>query len=179
VSRLRDLLAAREKDLAAFFARHGGRVLRYESVEDLVQGFFVRSLQREKSFRFRGEKPFLEWLYTGARQHLGDRYAYWAALRRSPASLVRLTRSGSDGGAAEPAADGTGPATHADRRLLVDRAIRALSLLDRRDQAIVRNAADGLGVREQAEQLGLSREAAKSAVRRATDRFRKLFARIA
>ena len=126
---LDDLLLRHRDDLAAFVARHAGRLLRYESTEDLVQGMHVRALERGSTFRYEGEKPFFAWMYTLARGYLADRHAHWGALRRSPRTLLRLARAGGGSdGVAEPPGDDTGPSTFADRRESLTLAVKALGL---------------------------------------------------
>jgi len=171
---LDELLPAYRDDLLRFVQRHAGRLLRYETAEDLLQGIHLRALERGGTFRYRGREPFLQWLFTMARQYLADRHAHWSALRRRPARLVRLTE-----GAGGVPGGGTGPVTFADRRDQLARAVRTLALLSARDRSLVQWASDGVPLREQATRLGLGYAAAKSASRRALDRFRKLYARLA
>jgi RNA polymerase sigma factor (sigma-70 family) len=177
---LGDLLVAHRGDLHAHVLRHGGRLLRHESADDLVQAIHLRVLDQRASFEWRGRDSFLAFLRTIARSHLADRHAYWSALRRRPARLVRLVHA-SDGtqdplAAAEPASTATGPSTFASRREQVDLALRALSLLPERDRDLVRWGLDGVPGEEQAQRLGISVEAADRARRRAVLRLRKTHA---
>lgn len=172
----RDLLVESRADLVAWVGRHAGRVLRYESADDLVQAIHVRALEHEADFRWRGREPFFAWLHQVARTCLADRHAHWAALRRRPSRLVRLTRAGSTSGAAEePRAPGPGPSTVASRREDLVRAVRVLDLLLPRDRDLVTWTAEDVDADEQARRLGISRDAAERARRRALERFRKAY----
>jgi RNA polymerase sigma factor (sigma-70 family) len=173
---LPDLLLAHRTDLTAFVARNAGRLLRWESADDLVQGVHLRAIERGASFRWRGREPFLAWLHTVARSHLADRHAYWAALRRRPSRLVRLgTTAGGDAAGAAVAATSAGPSTHASRREQLEIALRALALLLPRDRDLVRWTCDDVPFDEQAARLGVTRDAADRARRRAVERFRKAY----
>jgi len=112
-----------------------------------------------------------------ARNHIGTRRAHWAALKRNPAALLRLTLgAGSDPGAAvEPMRPDTGPATLAGRLEQASQAVRALDLLLERDRELVRWSLDGVASREMAERLQISETAADRARQRAVERFRKAF----
>jgi len=169
------LLPAHEEDLGRFVGRHAGRLLRYESREDLVQGIHLRALERGSGFTWRGREPFLAWLYAVARTHLADRHAYWSALRRKPAGLLRLTAGGTDPQGVDPSLSAAGPSTFSALREQVDLAVRALALLPERDRALVQWAAQRVPGAEQAARLGLSADACESAGRRAVARFRKAY----
>jgi RNA polymerase sigma factor (sigma-70 family) len=173
-------LAGAQADLVVFVRRHAGRLLRFETEEDLVQGIHARALERGGSYRHRGREQFLAWMYSVARTHLADRHHYWGAMRRRPSSLLRLVGDGSTGvGTPEPAASVTGPSTFAARRELVSLVAQALSLLREQDRNLVRWLGDGVPVKEQASRLGLSPDAAESASRRALERFRKAYRLVA
>jgi len=178
-----DLLVRFRGELTGYVARHAGRVLRHESAEDVVQGIHLRVLEQRATFEYRGDESFLAWIRAVARSHLADRHAYWSALRRRPARLVRLIGAGdatSDrSAAAEPAATATGPSTFASRREQVDVAVKALGLLPERDRDLVQWGLDGVAPEEQARRLGTSVETADRARRRAVERLRKMHAVIA
>lgn len=174
------LLVSFRGDLAGYVARHAGRILRYETAEDLVQGVHVRALESATTFQYRGRERFLAWLHAVARSHLADRHEYWAALRRRPSRLVRLgTAAGTDdrasGGAPEHAATSTGPSTLASRREQIELAVLVLAALPPRDRDLVRWTCEDVDPAEQAQRLGLSHEAVDRARRRALERFRKAF----
>jgi RNA polymerase sigma factor (sigma-70 family) len=174
------LLVEHRRDLVSYVERHAGRLLRHETAEDLVQGVHVRILQQRAAFEFRGRESFAAFARTVTRSHLADRHAYWAALRRRPARLVRLVRAGdatSDrSAAAEPAATATGPSTFASRREEIVVAVKALELLPERDRDLVRWTCDGVEPVEQARRLGISLDSADRARRRALERLRKVHA---
>jgi RNA polymerase sigma factor (sigma-70 family) len=177
---LGDLLVAHRDELLVYVQRHAGRLLRHESAEDLVQAIHLRALDQRAGFDYRGRDSFLAWVHAVARSHLADRHAYWSALRRRPARLVRLVHA-ADGtndalSAAEPPSTATGPSTFASRREQIDVAVRALSLLPERDQSLIRWGLDGIPVDEQARLLDVSVVAADRARRRAVERLRKTHA---
>lgn len=173
---LPDLLVEHRADLLSFIERNAGRILRFESAEDLLQGAHLRALERSSGFEWRGREPFLKWLHAVARTYLADRHHYWNALRRRPARLVRLgTAAGTGDGRADPAATSTGPSTFASRREQVAIALRALALLLPRDRDLVRWTCEDVPIEEQAQRVGVSREAATRARHRALERFRKAF----
>jgi len=177
VSELPELLIRFRPDLLRFVERHAGPVLRFETAEDLVQGVHLRALEYGDTFTYRGREPFLKWIHEVARNHIGTRRAHWAALKRNPAALLRLTLgAGSDPGAAvEPMRPDTGPATLAGRLEQASQAVRALDLLLERDRELVRWSLDGVASREMAERLQISETAADRARQRAVERFRKAF----
>ncbi len=164
---LGELLTEYRGDLTVFVRRHAGRLLRFEGVEDLVQGIHVRAL--EAPYEHRGREPFLKWMYQLARRHLAGRYAHWVALRRKPAALVRLTQA--DGATASD----TGPRTYAERRELLTIAVRALAILPPKDRQMVQWESEDVPLAERADNMGVSYAAADSARRRALERFRKTF----
>ncbi len=177
------LLARRGDDVLRFARRRAGRLLRYETEEDLAQGIRAQALERGRDFEFRTEKEFLSWLYSVARSYLADRHAYWTALKRRPARLLRLTWAGSDTSDAaavpEPPGTRTGPSTFASRREQLALAVKALALLLPRDRDLVTWDAEGHSVAELAQRLAISHEAAERARRRALERFRKAYRLVA
>lgn len=182
-NRLAEFLASHADDLAAFVARHGRSLLRYESEEDLAQGVRTCALDRGGDFEYRSEKEALGWLFTVARRYLSDRRSYWAAVKRRPRRLLRLTAFGStaggDAAAAEPADTATGPSTSASRREDVAMALRALAILLPRDRDLVTWYSEGVAIDDVAARLAISRDAASRAQLRALERFRKAFAVLA
>ena len=173
---LSSLLVQFHGELLDFVRRHAGRLLRYETEEDLMQEVHVRALQQGDRYRHKGREPFLAWIHTVVRSVLADRHAHWAALRRRPAGLLRLTLGGTESGVAlDPAISATGPSTFAARRETLSLAVKALSLLPKADRDLVRWRSEDMPLTEQASDLGLSYAAADSASRRALDRFRKSF----
>jgi len=174
---LEELFAEIRKDLGAFLARRAGFVARYETTEDLLQGLYVRVLERGQALDYRGKAPLRKWLYRVARTFLADRKAWWGAIRRRGDDLVRLTSGASTGrsGAAVPPAEITGPGTDAERREAVSLALRVLGALSERDRNLVLWSCEGLSNRDLAERLDLTAPAAKRARTRALGRFRKAF----
>ena len=160
--------------LVSFVEREGSGLLRYEGVDDLVQGIHLRAVAAGERFEYRGEGDFLGWLATIARRQIAARHEYWTALRRRAGKALRLSLSGSQ--AIDPPGTATGPATRAVRREQVEIAMRALSALFPKDQELIRAALDGVALEETARSLGLSYEAAKKARLRAIQRFRQTYA---
>lgn len=178
-ARLPDLLESHRASLHRFLEQRAGRLLRYESSEDLLQGVHVRVLERGAGFEYRGEASFVTWLRTVAKSYLADRVAYWTALRRRPGALLRLTAAGGTTGAPagvlEPVAEATGPVTFAERREQLAAAIRALDLLLPRDREIMLLLREGHTIRDLAAHFDLGYDAAEKARARAIERFRKTF----
>ena len=179
-SNVADLLPGFHGDLAAYVRRRAGRLLQREGTEDLVQSIHARALESGADLQFPTRKAFLAWLYKVAASHLADRHAYWAALRREPDRLLRITRDGAGTRDArsvpEPAGDATGPGTRAGRDEESRLAEKALSLLLPRDRSLVEWSVADLPLEEQAERLGVSYTAARQARARALERLRKVFA---
>ena len=172
-------LQAHEEDLVSYLARHAGWILRYETVEDLLQGLHLRMLERGGEFDYRGREAFLKWIYAVARTFLADRSDYWSALKRKSAGLLRLTSGGtpSDPRAIrEPAGTRTGPSTFASRREQLAQAVRALAVLLPRDRDLVRWSSEDVPLEEQAGRLGITYNALKQARFRALERYRKAYA---
>ena len=176
---LRDLLVEHREPLAAFLRRRGSGLLRFESLEDLVQGVHLRALREAPNFEWQGEKEFFAWLYTLARRQIAERHAYWSALKRGSGRVLRFTYTGGGTGAipfaAAPAGTAAGPATFAARREMIVLATRALATLPERDRQLVTWATEGLELEEQARRLRLSYAAVQRAGLRAQERFRKAF----
>ncbi len=171
-------LADAQANVARYVRRRGGRLLAKEGADDLAQSILARALERGRGCVFPNRAAFLEWLYRVAATHLADRHAYWAALRREPQRLRRITCDGSpDAGAVrEPASDATGPGTRAGRAESARRAERALGLLLPRDRAFVEWTVADIPLEEQASRLGISYTAARQARSRALARLRSVFA---
>jgi DNA-directed RNA polymerase specialized sigma24 family protein len=165
--------------LSAFVRKHAGPVLRYEGVDDVVQGVLARALSRRHTYVHTDEERSLGWLLTVARSFIADRRVHWSALKRQSGRLLRITANPdatSDALAvALPALEATGPATFAERREQLLLAVQALSTLLPRDRRLVTWFADGLAIGEQADRLHVSYAAAQRAHVRALARFRKAF----
>lgn len=180
---LADLVARHSSDVRGFAERHGGRrLLQFETADDLAQGVCQRALERGGAFEFRSDPEFRAWLFQVARTYLSDRREHWSAKKRHPARLLRLTASGAGtadpGAASEPVRRRTGPSTFASRREQITLALQAVTMLLPRDRDLVTWHAEGLDADSVAAKLGVTRDAADRARRRALDRFRKAFALI-
>ena len=117
------------------------------------------------------------WLYRVAKSYLADRKNHWAALKRKPSRLLRLTEGdvAASQDAVSPADPADGPVTLASRREQLALVVKALAVLMPRDRDLVRWSSEGLTTAEQAERLRISRVAAERARRRALERFRKAY----
>lgn len=180
VASLPDLVARHTEIVRRYAERHAGRsLLRLEGADDLAQGVCHRALERGRAFEFRSEPEFRAWIFRVARGYLADRREHWSARKRRPARLLRLTAAGTDtrdpAAAQEPAGRRTGPSTFASRREQLTLALQALSLLLPRDRDLVTWHAEGVDGDVVAARLGVAREAADRARRRALERFRKSF----
>lgn len=180
---LKELLETHRHALLRLVRREAQGLLDRDEAEDIVQDVHLRALRQAQQFTYRGEAEFLGWLAIIARQQIADRHDHWTALRRQAGALLRVTSGGESDVLAVAAvnlrAAGAGPATFAERREIVARAMRALALLPRRDRDLVALMSQGLKTAEIAGRLDLSPAAAESALRRAVDRFRKTFALLA
>jgi RNA polymerase sigma factor (sigma-70 family) len=178
VPSLAELLVRHRMLVVRWMERHATALLRYESAEDLAQHVALRALEGASRYEHRGEKEFVGWVLALARQVVSDRAAWWGALKRDAGPVLRLTQGGGSrpGGAAEPGARRTGPATAADRRERLDLATRALGALPERDAELVRHVVRGVSIAESAERFGIGPEAAQRARLRAVERLRKVFA---
>jgi len=167
------LLERHRPQLIAFIRAHAGApLLRFEAVEDLAQGVHTEALRSAERLEWRDEGPFVGWLLTIARRHLGARRDHWFALKRGGANLVRLTASGQTPVGPRTA---TGPGTFAGRREALILVTQALELLPPRDRELVRWTADEVPLQEQAERLGIGYDAVERARARALDRLRKAY----
>ncbi|MBK6939584.1 MAG: sigma-70 family RNA polymerase sigma factor [Planctomycetes bacterium] len=166
--------------LRAFVAAEAKSLLRFESEDDLVQGVHAHALRVAERLEWRGEREFLHWLFTLARQHLTDRRRHWFALRRDGGSVLRLTaspRSADDRDrVAHPRAANTGPATFAQKREQLALAAKALAVLSERDRRLVQSFSEDAPIADLAREWNASEEAVKKARQRAVDRFRATYA---
>lgn len=173
------LLVEHRDSLLRFVRRHGSGLLRYESPDDLVQGVHTRALAAAGKFEYRGEADFLGWITRIARAHIADRHEHWSALKRGRGRILRLTWSGSGAfdpsSVRTPAGNVTGPSTQAAKREQLLLVVKVLSALPPRDQKLVRWSSQAVPLKEQAERLDISYEAAQRAGMRAMERFKKTF----
>ena len=177
---LETLLTEHRSTLARVVRHRGSGILRFESVEDLVQGVQLEALSVRERFEYRGDPEFIAWISQLARQHIANRWQYWSAKKRAAKHLVRVTLSDPDSvdglRGFHPAAVGAGPATFAERRDLVVQATRALELLLERDRQLIEWSIAGITTEESAQRLGVSKDAAERARQRAFERLRKTWA---
>ncbi len=154
----------------------GPALLRFESVDDLVQGMQQAALRTLDRFEWRGEEAFRAWIAQIARRHLHARRDHWFALRRHGGVLLRLT--GTANGAGGPQATALGPRTFAQRREELALVTKAIDLLLPRDRDLVLWAAEEVPIAEQASRLGVAPEAARKASERALARLRTIAERV-
>ncbi len=156
-------------------------LLRFESVDDLLQGAYFDALRAAGDFEYRSTAEFIGWLKAVIRGHIRDRREYWFALKRNRGRMLRLTwsalhdSSNHFGGYATTA---TGPATWAQRREQLTLITKALDALPLRDRDLIRWTSADVDLTEQARRLGLSEDAARRARDRALQRLRKTIALI-
>lgn len=158
--------------IEALMRREAGGLLRYESVDDLVQGAILKLLGAPHAPDDDGVRP---WIAAVGRAHVADRYRYWKACRRDGGHLLRITRVPDRTTAAgvQPADGRVGPASFAERRDDLALAARAVAALPERDRELVEDLRKGLSVDETADRLGVSYAAAQRARLRAQERFVK------
>ncbi|MCA8971648.1 MAG: sigma-70 family RNA polymerase sigma factor [Planctomycetes bacterium] len=173
-SKLELLLDRERAALHALVAREGGGLLRFESVEDVVQGIAIRALSSD--FEYVDDVRAVAWLRVVAKRHIVDRLDYWRALRRGSGRVLRLTWTDSSHATeALPADRKRGPATFAEHRELVELATKALNSLPERDRNLVLWTSEGVDLREQARRIGVEYSACQRAAHRARERFRRAF----
>ncbi|MFN0060621.1 MAG: RNA polymerase sigma factor [Planctomycetota bacterium] len=176
LSALRDLLQREGSALEKFVRRHGGGLLRYESLEDLVQGVSLLALKSESGFEYRGDGAFNVWLQQVARRFLASRHAYWTARKRDAGRLLRVTSSDSSrisGTDSVNPRGGESPSRMSIQREELALAARAIALLLPRDQEIIRLVAEESSVEAIADALDMTTDTARKARLRAIQRFRK------
>ncbi|MBI4880511.1 MAG: hypothetical protein HY812_12755 [Planctomycetes bacterium] len=176
---LAEILERRRHDLLELLKREGSGLLGHESPDDLLQGVWVRALERAGFFQYRGERQAFFWLAEVARQHIADRHRYWKALRRAAGKTLHLTATGgrtaASGRGAGLASSQTSPSTAASRNESVALAVKALGILFPRDRDIIVWMTEDAPLEEMARRLGVGHDAAKKARERAVSRFRKAF----
>jgi RNA polymerase sigma factor (sigma-70 family) len=173
-----EALLARHSGLVASIVRQeaGITLLRFDSVDDLIQGARQDVVRSAATFEWRGEDAFRSWLAIITRRHLSARREYWFACKRNPGAMLRLTLSGPGGTIrSQLAASGAGPATFAQRREQLTLVTKAVAMLLPRDRDLVACIAQGNSTDEIAVKFGLTPEAAGKARLRALDRLRKAF----
>jgi RNA polymerase sigma factor (sigma-70 family) len=172
-----DALLVRHRDgLERWLRGEVGRLRLLDTPEDLAQETCLRALQSRETFELVSEPAFKAWLLTVAGGVVKDRQRHWMAAKRDAARVLRLALAGEGGSGSSagpaPASPRTGPATFAERRDLIRRAVRALSSLPGRDQELVRGLAAGATVEDAARAHELTYAAAQRARLRALERFR-------
>ena len=163
--------------LAGILRNRAGHLLRYETVDDLVQDVHLEVLKDRAGFAYRSAHEFSAFLLKVALRHLGHRRRYWLAKKRAAGCVLRLSGglSTTTRGSVRVAAVQDGPTTLADRRERFLTAMKCLEVLPPRDQDLILWLAEGLPVAEIAVRLELSYDAAKHARQRAIERFRKVY----
>lgn len=171
-------LARCEPALRALLRREAGTtLLRFDSLEDLLQGVHAEAVRSGDAFEYRSEPEFIGWLFTIARRHVMARREYWFAGKRRHGAILRLTFSAGSGQIErrELADSATGPGTFAFRREQLLLATRAAAMLLPRDREIVHALVDGVTAPELSQRLGITVDAAEKAKVRAIERLRRAF----
>ncbi len=173
-----ELVAKYRPDLVNYVANHAGRpLLRFDTVDDLVQGAILEALNSAEGFETRSDEECRSWLFTVTHRHLIRRREYWFSMKRDSRKVAKLTLTGSRGDATSIPIPytGSGPVTHSDRRDLVLRVTKAMAMLLPRDRELLRFAAEGASTKELAERLDMTEASAGQARLRAFDRLRKAY----
>lgn len=156
-------------------------LLRHESLDDLVQGAWLRAIERADHFDDRGDTSFLAWIRVIARRHIADRHDYWKAARRHATQILRVSTDGQPGdhGGREvnPVGPHTGPVSLAIRRERLQRMTQVIGQMEERDREILESGLRGDSNADLAGVLGVSAGAAEIARRRSLDRLRRAFGR--
>lgn len=170
---LQELLVDHDENLRAFVRNNASLlVLRYESVDDIVQGVHLQALKAGERFEYRSDKEFFGWIYQIARHFMYNRTAYWKALRRNSGGLIRIYETETDG--FDPVDTGTSPSSIAARREQIVTLTRALARIRTSDRDLLKQAAEGTSIEKLAEERGVSYDAVKQARLRALGRLRKM-----
>ncbi len=170
---LEKLLVEHDENLHAFVRNNASLLaLRYESVEDIVQGVHLQALKAGEKFEYRSDKEFFGWIYQIARHYMYNRTAYWKALRRNSGGLIRIYETETDG--FDPVDTGTSPSSIAARREQIVTLTRALARIRTSDRDLLKKAAEGASIEALAEERGVSYDAVKQARLRALGRLRKM-----
>lgn len=173
------LLTDGQPELLAFIRRRArGRLLRYETAEDLSQAVTARALSGLSGFSGTDPKHFWAWLFKITLNHLDDRRDYWFALKRSATPVLRMAADGSwSGDVDEPATSVSGPATRAERRDLLVQVAHGLARLTERDRRLLQLASGGATDAELGAEFNMDTNSAGRAKRRALERLRALWPR--
>jgi RNA polymerase sigma factor (sigma-70 family) len=164
--------------LTGYLARHAGPpLLRFDTVDDLVQGTILEALGSASDFQLRTQEEWRAWLFTLARRHVMRRREYWFSLKRDSRAVVKLTLTGSRGSQAELSIPdpSSGPVTRADRSELQLRITKAMAMLLPRDREIVRLSAEGSTTEDLSQHLEITKESASQARLRAFGRLKKAY----
>ena len=173
---LDELIEDHRELLSGFLARHGAGVLRFDALDDLVQGTILHVLEARADFHWQGPEAFRAWLFTLARSYIARRHRHWRALKRDAGRVVRFSLTGSATSVGlEPWISQTGPLTFSVRKESLRLAVKALSVLTERDRDLVMGEAQGENLADQAARMGLSYEAAQRARLRAIERFKTAY----
>ncbi len=171
--KLEDLLVEHSDALTSFVRNNASLlVLRYEGLEDIVQGIHLQALKASDKFEYRSDKEFFGWMYNVARHYLYNRTAYWKALRRNSGGLIRIFETETDG--FDPVDTGTSPSSIAARREQIVYLTQALARIRTQDRDLLKKAASGTSIEQLAEERGVSYDAVKQARLRALSRLRKM-----
>ncbi|MAG56195.1 MAG: hypothetical protein CMJ83_07895 [Planctomycetes bacterium] len=178
---LSDLLERHRQALVRFLEKEARGLFRWENADDLAQGIHLQALQVEDRFDYQGEEAFIGWIFQVARQHIARRNAHWKAIKRDAGMMLRISTSDSsvaDGprSGIDPAISMTGPVTFADRRDRLRLAVQAIAVLPERDREIVQWMAEDVDIKEMAERLAITYDAAQRARHRSLERFRQAYA---
>ncbi|MFN0206819.1 MAG: RNA polymerase sigma factor [Planctomycetota bacterium] len=172
------LLDRERPHLERLIARRAGALLRFDTIDDLLQEVFLEAMRSLPVFVYQGDLAFRAWMIKLLIGVLNARRDHWQSLRRNAGKLLRIdgrfsgSRSSIRG--TDPAAPGPAASTVARRREMLTIAIRAMSELGTRDRQLINSFVNDESIDKIAERLGLQYDAAKKARLRAVEKIRKL-----
>ena len=179
---LRSLLVSHAAEVTAMVNKRAQALLRFEDLDDVAQGVRAFALESAHSFAYEGQLEFTGWLGTVVRSSVANRLRYWRALKRRAPCLLRITTSDSSVNdafpAVNPACTGSAPSQFLADSERLDIALKAVRLLLRRDQEIIRGVVEGWQLDDFGKKLDLGYVASQRARLRALDRFRQIYERL-
>jgi len=171
------------RDYEGILSRRISRLLpanagRKVSVADLMQEIRIAAYKGFPKFEHRGEGSLRNWLLTIADHHVQSVMRRFAGTAKR--DLGREVTRGARPETAQHHARGASPSAHAIGRETAERIRRALASLSDDHRTVIRLVRDeGLSLREAAESMGRSREAAKKLYGRALVQLKSAYDRLA
>lgn len=170
-SPLKDLITKHQSFLRAVCRDEGARVRRFESADDVLQGFQVHLLTSSPGFEDQGEPAFKGFIRTSVRNYVINRYKYWTAKCRHASGILRLAQS--TGPRIEPAASGPRNSRFAHLKEQYCILVKALDVLPDKDLDLISSLCKEEPLAELAERRGSSEDAARKARERALENLKQ------